>query len=89
MEPVSGFEPLTCRLQKACSIAASPLAAPFAQLIALMGLISLGFSGGPFHEPFHAGGAVLPLCVRLGQKNRQAGRQAGGTDETTGVGSST
>jgi len=52
-EPVSGFEPLACRLQEVRPPAPCPLAAPMAQIFALMALASLGLFGGPFHEPFH------------------------------------
>ena len=55
-EPVSGIEPLTCRLQEGRPRAPSTLAAPMAQVIALMALVALGISGRTFHEPFHADG---------------------------------
>ena len=48
LEPVSGFEPLTCRLQEVCSQAAHALAAPMAQSIALMAPSS---SRGESHPP--------------------------------------
>ena len=55
-EPVSGFEPLTCRLQEVCSQAAHALAAPMAQSIALMAPTALGLFGASSHESFHADG---------------------------------
>ena len=56
LEPVSGFEPLACRLQEVRPPAPYALAAPTAHVIALRALAALGLSGAPFHEPFHAGG---------------------------------
>jgi len=53
-EPVSGFEPLTCRLQEVRSQAAHALAAPMAQAIALSAPAALGLSSASSHEPFHA-----------------------------------
>jgi hypothetical protein len=53
-EPVSGFEPLACRLQEARPHAACALAAPMAHVNALTTLAALGLSGASFHEPFHA-----------------------------------
>jgi DNA-directed RNA polymerase specialized sigma24 family protein len=41
-----------------------PLAAPMARIIALMTLAALGLSGGPVHEPVHAG-RVLHEAVFL------------------------
>jgi hypothetical protein len=58
-EPVSGIEPLTCRLQEARSRAAHALAAPIARIMALTALAALGLSEDPFHEPFHARGLAL------------------------------
>ena len=57
VEPLSGFEPLTCRLQEVCSQAAHALAAPMAQAIALTAPAALGLSGASSHETFHADGA--------------------------------
>ena len=65
-EPVSGFEPLTCRLQVVRLRAPYVLAAPMARLIALAALVALGLSSAPFHEPFHAEAAAFVcqlLCV--------------------------
>ena len=54
VEPVSGFEPLTCRLQEVRPSAPCALPAQIAQLGARMALLTLDFSGGPFHDAFHA-----------------------------------
>ena len=54
LEPVSGFEPLTVRLQEACSIALGPLPAPMPHESATTAHKTLGFSAAPFHDPFHA-----------------------------------
>ena len=54
IEPVSGFEPLTCRLQEACSRALCPLPAPMPHESATAAPITRGFPDGPFHDPFHA-----------------------------------
>jgi len=62
-EPVSGFEPLTCRLQEVCSQAAHALAAPMAQSIALMAPTALGLFGASSHEPFHADGRQWSMAV--------------------------
>ena len=63
LEPVSGFEPLTCRLQEVRPHAPSVLTAQIARIIALMALAVLGLSGESFHEPFHASNSnALPLC---------------------------
>jgi hypothetical protein len=40
-------------LREACDLAASALAAPIAQIIALAALAALGLSSEPFHETFH------------------------------------
>jgi hypothetical protein len=53
-EPVSGIEPLTCRLQEVRPRAACALAALRAYVIARTALAALGVSRAPFHEPFHA-----------------------------------
>jgi hypothetical protein len=55
-EPVSGIEPLTCRLQEVRSQTAHALDAPMTQAIALTAPAALGVSGSSFHEPFHANG---------------------------------
>jgi hypothetical protein len=60
LEPVSGFEPLTCRLQEVRLHAPNALAAPMTRGIALTALAALGLSGAPFHEPFHARGPFGP-----------------------------
>jgi len=53
-EPVSGIEPLTCRLQEARFVAICALTALMTEVIALMALTELGFSGGSSHDPSHA-----------------------------------
>jgi hypothetical protein len=72
-EPVSGFEPLTCRLQEVRSQAAHALAAPMAQAIALTAPAALGLSSASSHEPFHADGGERSRAVteRSGQKPPQ------------------
>jgi len=62
-EPVSGCEPLTCRLQEVCSRAARALAAPIAQTIALMAPAALALSGASFHELFHTDGGRRAMAV--------------------------
>ena len=62
-EPVSGIEPLTCRLQEVRPRAPYALAAPIARVTALTALAALGLSGAPFHEPFHAGGRWRSMNV--------------------------
>jgi hypothetical protein len=52
---VSGFEPLTCRLQEVRHGAMRALPAQIAQPIALLAPAELGLSGRPFHDPFHTG----------------------------------
>jgi hypothetical protein len=52
-EPVSGIEPLTCRLQEVRPHAPSALPALMARVIALMALAGLELSGAPVHEPVH------------------------------------
>jgi len=66
LEPVSGFEPLTCRLQVVRPRAPCVLAAMMARLIALTALAALGLSGDPVHEPVHARGPAPrhPTTVR-------------------------
>jgi hypothetical protein len=61
LEPVSGIEPLTCRLQEVRHYARWALAAQMAQIIALTALTTLGLSGAPVHEPVHGRGAHFPL----------------------------
>jgi hypothetical protein len=63
LEPVSGIEPLTCRLQEVCSQAAHALAALMTQAIALTAPAALGLSCAPSHEPFHARGGQEPMAV--------------------------
>jgi hypothetical protein len=53
-EPVSGFEPLTCRLQEAWPNATCALPAQMTRVIARIAPVALGLSGRTFHEPFHA-----------------------------------
>ena len=53
-EPVSGIEPLTCRLQEARFVAICALTALIAQLIALMAPVELEFSGSSSHDSSHA-----------------------------------
>jgi hypothetical protein len=69
VEPVSGFEPLTCRLQEARPRALSALAAPMTQVIALTAPAALGLFGASSHEPFHADGEkqVAPVTERSDQ----------------------
>ena len=53
-EPVSGIEPLTCRLQEVRPPAPCALAARMTRVIASTALIALGLSGIVMsHEPFH------------------------------------
>jgi deoxyribonuclease V len=66
LEPVSGFEPLTCRLQEVRPAAACARAAPMARVIALTAPIALGLPAAPVHEPVHGRGSCLPSsCYRL------------------------
>ena len=53
-EPVSGFEPLACRLQEVRFVAICALTALIPHVIALMALAELGFSGGSSHDSSHA-----------------------------------
>jgi hypothetical protein len=57
LEPVSGFEPLACRLQEVRPPAPHALPAQMARVIALAALAALGLSDDSFHEPFHAQGS--------------------------------
>ena len=59
LEPVSGFEPLTCRLQEVRPRALCALAARMARVMALMAPAALGLSGAPVHEPVHAQGPYV------------------------------
>ncbi len=52
-EPVSGFEPLACRLQEARPSARSARPARIPQAGAAMALISPGSIRKPVHEPVH------------------------------------
>ena len=52
-EPVSGIEPLTCRLQEAWPNATCALPAQMTQVIALMATAALGFLEASSHEPSH------------------------------------
>jgi hypothetical protein len=73
---VSGFEPLTCRLQEACSRAMGPLPAPMPHESATTATETLGFPGDPFHDPFQAAGLSatriqepgLRLLVQQGER---------------------
>ena len=62
-EPVSGIEPLTCRLQEVRPPAPSALTALMARVIARIALVALGLSGATFHEPFHADKDQHPMAV--------------------------
>jgi len=75
-EAVSGFEPLTCRLQVVRPHAPSALAATTTQVIALMAPAALGLSCASSHEPFHADGGQKSMAVtgRSGQKPPQRRR---------------
>jgi hypothetical protein len=53
-EPVSGIEPLTCRLQEVRFVTICALTALMPRIIALMALVELGFSGGSSHDSSHA-----------------------------------
>src|SRR5262249_21868592 len=52
MEPVSGIEPLTCRLPEACSPALCPLPALMPHESATTALRTLRLSVPPLHDPF-------------------------------------
>ena len=54
VEPVSGIEPLTCRLQEARFVTICTLTALMAQVIALMALVELEFPGSSSHDSSHA-----------------------------------
>ena len=71
LEPVSGFEPLTCRLQEACSRALGPLPAPMPHENAPAAPKTLGFPAPPFHDPFHApsSGYGMRLCSKHGREH--------------------
>ena len=73
-EPVSGFEPLACRLQEVRPPAPRTLAAWMTRLITLTALVALGLSGAPFHEPFHADGRQRSMTVaKRSDRNPVAG----------------
>src|SRR5450755_1591282 len=55
-EPVSGIEPLTCRLQEVRPPALRTLAAQITRVMALTALAALGLSG----EPVHARSSHVP-----------------------------
>ena len=59
-EPVSGFEPLACRLQEDRFVAICALTALMPHVIALMALTELGLSGGSSHDSSHAAKQQLP-----------------------------
>ena len=83
-EPVSGFEPLACRLQEVCSQAAHALAAPMTQAIALTAPAALGLFCASSHEPFHAHGGQESMAVteRSRQKPPQRRRDLPWSDRT-------
>jgi hypothetical protein len=62
-EPVSRFEPPTCRLQEVRPPAPRALAARMARVIALTAPPALGLSGASFREPFHADGGQRSMAV--------------------------
>jgi hypothetical protein len=74
---VSGFEPLTCRLQEVWPGALSALPAQIARLIAQLATDELGLFGRPFHEPFHA--TVLGRTAHLGTRPAGLAAVPGGT----------
>jgi hypothetical protein len=49
LEPVSRFEPLTCRLQEVRPRPPSALAAQITRVVALRALAAVGLSDTPFH----------------------------------------
>lgn len=53
-EPLEPSQRASGPLREARAAAAHALAAPIARIIALTALETLGLSGRPFHEPFHA-----------------------------------
>jgi hypothetical protein len=72
-EPVSGIEPLTCRLQEPGLTAPGALPALTLQNATQNALNALAITAAPFHEPFHGrfGGSVT-LRARGGQGLRPA-----------------
>ena len=62
-EPVSGFEPLACRLQEVRPRTPSALAAPMTRIIALTALAALGLFNAPVHEPVHVRAGPSPMIV--------------------------
>jgi len=71
-EPVSGFEPLACRLQEVRPRAPCVLAAQMPRVIALTALAALGLFCASSHEPFHAHGGQGSMVVteRSGRSRR-------------------
>lgn len=69
-EPVSGIEPLTCRLQEIRPRAPCALAARMARVIALTAPTALGLFCASSHEPSHADGGQESVIVteRSGQE---------------------
>jgi hypothetical protein len=53
---------MTYTLREVCCLPAYALPAPIAPVIALTALTTLGLSGAPFHEPFHAW-ALCPMAL--------------------------
>ncbi len=79
VEPVSGFEPLTCRLQEVRPGAPRALAAQIGRTMTLLPLAELELSGAPFHEPFHAKSARAtrrrrPRAGQIGHAAADRGR---------------
>ena len=60
---MSGFEPLTCRLQEVRPGALCVLAAPMTQGVALTAPAALGLPAASVHEPVHARHSKSLLCV--------------------------
>ena len=82
VEPVSGFEPLTVRLQEACPGAFRPLPARMPHESAIAAPKTREFPGDPFHASFHAPGiwpardgevAGLFFCITVGSVADSAG----------------
>ena len=74
LEPVSGFEPLTCRLQEACPGAIRPLPAPMPYESALAAPKTRVFPGDPFHDPFHVAALALAPLNLIVALRRPRGR---------------
>jgi hypothetical protein len=81
---VSGFEPLTCRLQEVRPRAPSALAAAMARAIALTAHAALGLSDAPFHESFHADGRQCPMVLTECSDQNPPQRRRNLTWSTTG-----